>query len=36
MEHLRNLLLHPRKMTEDQEEGYDSSYVMYGELKRLR
>lgn len=31
MGHLRQLLLHPRKMTEDQEEGCDDSYVMYGE-----
>ncbi|GGF96603.1 hypothetical protein GCM10010912_46760 [Paenibacillus albidus] len=31
MEHLRQLLLHPRKMKLDQQDGCDACYVMYGE-----
>ncbi|NGM84435.1 hypothetical protein G5B47_18655 [Paenibacillus sp. 7124] len=30
-EHLRQLLLHPRKMTEDQEDGCEASYIIFGE-----
>lgn len=31
MEHLRPLLLHPRKMTEGQQDNCDACYVFYGE-----